>query len=92
MSNSTYRAYYDFCNFSDGLRDRNGVLMSADQWIVSPIIIFKTHQNPDNDDNTCLIDFKNTIVGANLLVTGFYDGTINLMYDGNGKYERHDIF
>ena len=93
ISNSTYRAYYDFCNFSDGVRDRNGVLLSADQWIVSPIIIFKTHQNPYNDDNTCLIiiDFKNTIIGANILVTGFYDENINLMYDANGKYERHTI-
>ena len=48
---------------------------------------------PDNDDNTCLIslDFKNTIIGANLLVTGFYDETINLMYDANGKYEKFQI-
>ena len=81
LSNSTFRAYYDFCNFSDGLRDRNGVLLSADQWVVSPIIIFNTHQLPDNDDNTCLIslDFKNTIIGANFWVTGFYNETINQM-------------
>ena len=71
LSNSTFRAYYDFCNFSDGLRDRNGVPLSADQWVVSPIFIFKTHQLPENDDNTCLISLglKNTTVGANLLVT-----------------------
>ena len=93
LSNSTYRSFYDMCNFSDGLRDRSGTLHTADTYVVSPLIIFKTHQLPDNDDNTCLIslDFKNTIIGANLLVTGFYDETINLMYDANGKYEKFQI-
>ena len=54
-SESTYRAFYDFCNFSDGLRDRNGILLTSDQYVVSPIVLFKTSQNPDNDDNSCLI-------------------------------------
>ena len=93
MSNSTFRSYYDMCNFSDGLRDRAGVLLSSDQYVVSPLIVFKTHRNPDNDDNTCLIslDFKNTIVGSNLLATAFSDDTINLMYDANGKFKNTQI-
>ena len=64
LSNSTFRSYYDMCNFSSGLRDRAGVLLSADQYVVSPLIIFQTHQNPDNDHNTCLksLDFKNPLL------------------------------
>ena len=82
------------CNFSSGLRGRAGALLSADQYVVSPLIIFQTHQNPDNDNNTCLIslDFKNSITGANILICGFYDETINLFYDSNGKYEKHTVF
>ena len=70
LSNSTYRAYYDFCNFSDGLRDRNGVLLNSSQYMIAPIILFKTYQNPNNDHNTCLvsIDFKNSVSGANVIV------------------------
>ena len=93
LSNSTYRAYYDFCNFSDGLRDRNGVLLNSSQYMIAPIILFKTYQNPNNDDNTCLvsIDFKNSVSGANVIVVGFYDETFDMEYDEKGKFVRYTI-
>jgi len=94
LSNSTYRSFYDFCNFSDGLRDRNGILLNSDQYIIAPVFLFKTYQNPNNEDNTCLItvDFKTTITGANLLVMGFYDETYELLYGADGKFDTFSHF
>ena len=46
LSNSTFRSYYDMCNFSDGLRDRAGVLLTADSYIVSPLIVYKNTSKP----------------------------------------------
>ena len=95
-SESTYRAFYDFCNFSDGLRDRNGILLTSDQYVVSPIVLFKTSQNPDNDDNSCLVtlDFKSgmTMTGCNILVVGFYNYVLSMNYDEYGKYTIFSVY
>ena len=47
--------YYDYCNFSDGLRDRNGVMLYREQWQLSPIFVWKTSQNPNNDNLRILL-------------------------------------
>ena len=93
-SKGTYRSFYDFCNFSDGLRDRNGILLDASQYIVSPIVLFKTFQNPNNDDNTCLIvaDFKSQVSNCNILAMGFYDDVCKLNFDQYGKYTGFSLF
>ena len=92
-SKGTYRSFYDFCNFSDGLRDRNGVLLSSDQYIVSPIVLFKTFQNPDNDSNTCLctIDLRNAVTNCQVLVMAMYDEVVSLSFDEYGKYKGFEI-
>jgi len=93
-SGSTYRSFYDFVNYSDGLRDRNGTLLTSDQWIVTPIILFKTFQAPDNDDNSCLIslDFKQSISGCNIFVCAYYDEVLSLAYDSYGKYQSFSVY
>ena len=93
-SKGTYRSFYDFCNFSDGLRDRNGILLDASQYMVSPIVLFKTFQAPNNDDNTCLIvaDFKTNITNCNILAMGFYDEVCRLNFDQYGKYVDFALF
>ena len=93
-SKGTYRSFYDFCNFSDGLRDRNGILLDASQYMVSPIVLFKTFQAPNNDDNTCLIvaDFKSQVTNCNILAMGFYDEVCKLNFDQYGKYVDFALF
>ena len=90
VSGNNQRIYYDYCNFSDQLRDRSGALLSQEQHQISPIFIWKTFQNPNNDDNGCTItlDFKSGITGCNCIVVGYYDETFQLMYNDQGKYDR----
>ena len=90
LAGSTKRMYYDFVNFSDGLRDRNGVLLDREQWQISPIFVWKLASNPNNDDNNCIVtlDFKTPITGCNVLVMGIYDETFQFIYDEQGKFAR----
>ena len=92
-SGGTYRSYAEMVNFSDALRDRAGHLLDLSQYTVSPIILFKTFQNPDNDDNACLIslDFKQSLTGCNILVVAFYDEVYKLKFDGFGKYVNFKV-
>ena len=66
LSNGTFRSFMDFANFSDGLRDRNGTLLNADQYTVSPIMLFKTAQHSNNENNQLLavLDFKQAVAGC----------------------------
>ena len=57
-SKGTFRSITDFYNFSDALRDRAGHLMSAENCLVSPIILFKTFQNPDNDGKYLHLQYR----------------------------------
>jgi len=96
-SNDLFRAFYDFLVNSDSLRDRAGSLLNFESWQIQPIFIFKTHQPPNNDDNTCLVStyFNNNIAGGNstgvtnahLLVVGFYDDVLKMKYNEYGKYD-----
>jgi hypothetical protein len=67
-------------------------MLSFEQWIVSPIFIFKTHQVPNADTSTALIsiDFNNSVGqpqtfnntgGYNCLVMCLYDEAVQLTYD-----------
>ena len=62
--------------------------------MVSPIVLFKTAQMPDNDDNSCLVtlEFKNAMVGCNILVVGFYNESLSLNYDQYGKYTNLSVY
>ena len=86
------RAYNDYLNATDAFRDRAGCMLSFEQWIVSPIFIFKTHQVPNADTSTALIsiDFNNSVGqpqtfnntgGYNCLVMCLYDEAVQLTYD-----------
>ena len=90
ISGNNQRIYYDYCNFSDQLRDRSGALLSQEQHQIAPIFIWKTYQNPNNDDNSCTItlDFKSGITACSCIVVGFYDETFQLLYNNEGKYDR----
>ena len=94
LSGGTYRSFMDYCNFSDGLRDRNGTLLTADQYIIAPIILFKTFQNPDNDSNTLLlsVDFKQQVTGCNMIVVAFYDEVLSVNFDEFGKYTNFAVY
>ena len=83
ISNDLYRCYYDYLTMSDSFRDRNSNLLSIDAFTIQPIIVFKTHQAPNTENNTCLVsmDFKQTITNANILIVGMYDETLMLKYD-----------
>ena len=97
QSNDLYRAFYDFLTNSDGLRDRSGTLHNFETWQLAPIFIWKTHQAPNNDDNSCLVStfFSNTnstggVTGASnahLLIMGFYDDVLKIKYNEYGKYD-----
>jgi hypothetical protein len=93
-SKGTFRSITDFYNFSDALRDRAGHLMSAENCLVSPIILFKTFQNPDNDGNTCIcsVDFKNSVSNCYLLVMAFYDEVCKLSFDQYAKYKGFEMY
>ena len=93
-SKGTFRCVYDYFNFSDSLRDRSGSMHNANSYIVSPIIMFKTFQNPNNDDNTCIcsVNTKNQLTNCNMLVMAFYDENVALSYDQYGKYAGFKLF
>jgi len=86
------RAYNDYLNATDAFRTQAGCLMSFENWIVSPIFVFKTHQVPNADTSTALIsiDFNNP-AGSNTgfnnagryncLVMCLYDEAVQLTYD-----------
>ena len=94
QSKGTFRCLYDYYNFSDGFRDRSGAMLSADQYIVSPIILFKTFQNPNNDDNTCIcsLDLRSAVTNCSVLVMAMYDENIKLSYDQFGKYAGFEVY
>ena len=94
ISNGTFRSFMDFANFSDGLRDRNGTLLNADQYTVSPIMLFKTSQHPNNDDNQLLavLDFKQAVTGCYVLVMAFFDEIAKLAFDQYGKYTGFELY
>jgi len=96
QSNGNYRAFYDYCNYSDGLRDRSGTLLDMSQYSVAPIVLFKTFQNPDNDGNNCLctVDFKtasNITNNCYLLVMAMYDEVCTIHFDEFAKYKGFEI-
>jgi len=86
------RAYNDYLNATDAFRDRAGCMLSFEQWLVSPIFVFKSHQVPNADTSTALvsIDFTNS-AGSNTafnnsglyncLVMCLYDEAVQLTYD-----------
>ena len=91
----SHRAFYDFANaFCDGMRDRSGILFTPDQYFVSPIILFKTFQDPTNDSNSTLIslDFKQAVTGCNIIVVGFGDENIKIDVDEYGKYTGFSVY
>ena len=91
LSYDVLRAYNDYLNATDAFRDRAGCLLSFDQWIVSPIFVFKTHQVPNADTSTALVsvDFNGGSLASgfnnsgryNCLVMCLYDEAVQLTYD-----------
>ena len=96
QSYDVIRAYNDYLNATDSFRDRSGGMLSFQEWCVSPIFVFKTHQVPNADTSTALIsiDFNNQFGpcnvagqqfnnkgGYNCLVMCLYDEAVQLTYD-----------
>ena len=87
------RAYNDYLNATDAFRTQSGCMLSFEEWIVSPIFVFKTHQVPNADTSTALISIDFNGGGGNMqpqftntgryncLVMCLYDEAVQLTYD-----------
>ena len=82
------KAFADYTIFTDGYRDRSGLLMNASQWAANSIYVFKTRQSMNNTSGTCYVTINcnpSMTTPTNVVVLGLYDEYITIAYD---EYSR----
>ena len=85
-NNQLLKAYYDTIVACDGLRSQSGFLMSASQWIVNQLYVFKLKTTKNNTSGNISIecDLTSSIpstMNCNLICVGLYDEYLTLKFD-----------
>jgi len=95
-NNDWIRMYQDYLAFSDSFRDRSGNLMTFSQYLVNPIIVFRTRTSSSNINNTISIicNLASNVVlstTSQMYVMGLYDNYMHIEFDEQSRKTRVSV-